>query len=119
MALIYYGYPKCGTCRKAKKWLEMNSLDFQEVNIAETPPSEEELGKMIAASDLELKKFFNVSGMKYRELNLKDKLPTMTNEEQIKLLSSDGMLIKRPIIFGDGKVTVGFKEEEFGKVWSN
>jgi arsenate reductase (glutaredoxin) len=119
MALIYYGYPKCGTCRKAKKWLEMNNLDFQEVNIAETPPSEEELGKMIAASDLELKKFFNVSGMKYKELNLKDKLPTMTDEEKIRLLSSDGMLIKRPIVFGEGKVTVGFKEEEFNKVWSN
>jgi arsenate reductase (glutaredoxin) len=119
MALIYYGYPKCGTCRKAKKWLEMNNLDFQEVNIAETPPSEEELGKMIVASDLELKKFFNVSGMKYRELNLKDKLPTMTDEEKIRLLSSDGMLIKRPIVFGEGKVTVGFKEEEFNKVWGN
>jgi arsenate reductase (glutaredoxin) len=119
MGLVYYGYPKCGTCRKAKKWLEMNNLDFQEVNIAETPPSEEELGKMIAASDLELKKFFNVSGMKYKELNLKDKLPTMTDEEKIRLLSSDGMLIKRPIVFGEGKVTVGFKEEEFNKVWSN
>ncbi len=69
--VVYYGYPKCGTCRKAKKWLETNSLDFQEVNIAEAPPSQEELTKMIAASDLELKKFFNVSGTKYRELNLK------------------------------------------------
>ncbi|WP_186672693.1 arsenate reductase family protein [Sporosarcina sp. BP05] len=119
MGLIYYGYPKCGTCRKAKKWLEMNNLDFQEVNIAEAPPSEEELGKMIAASGLELKKFFNVSGLKYRELNLKDKLPTMTDEEKISLLSSDGMLIKRPLVYGDGKVTVGFKEDEFDKVWGN
>ena len=82
-----------------------------------TPPSEDELQEIIAASGLELKKFFNVSGMKYRELNLKDKLPTMTDEEKISLLSSDGMLIKRPIVFGDGKVTVGFKEEEFEKVW--
>ncbi len=119
MGLIYYGYPKCGTCRKAKKWLEMNNLDFQEVNIAEAPPSVEELSKMIAVSDLELKKFFNVSGMKYRELNLKDKLTTMTDEEKISLLSSDGMLIKRPIVFGDNKVTVGFKEEEFDKEWAN
>jgi len=119
MTMIYYGYPKCGTCRKAKKWLETNNLDFQEVNIAEAPPSEEELGKMIAASDLELKKLFNVSGMKYRELNLKDKLPTMSDEEKISLLSSDGMLIKRPIVYGEGKVTVGFKEEEFIKVWGN
>ena len=76
MGLVYYGYPKCGTCRKAKKWLETNNLDFQEVNIAEVPPSEEELGKMITASELELKKFFNVSGTKYRELILKDKLLT-------------------------------------------
>ena len=119
MALIYYGYPKCGTCRKAKKWLETNNLDFQDVNIAEAPPSQEELGKIVATSGLELKKFFNVSGMKYRELNLKDKLQTMTDEEKISLLSSDGMLIKRPIVYGEGKVTVGFKEEEFIKVWGN
>ena len=119
MGLIYYGYPKCGTCRKAKKWLEMKGLDFQEVNIAEAPPSEEELGKMIAASGLELKKFFNVSGMKYRELNLKEKLADMTDEEKISLLASDGMLIKRPIVYGEGKVTVGFKEDEFDNVWTN
>ena len=92
MGLTYYGYPKCGTCRKAKKWLEMNELGFSRSEHSGSPPSEEELEKMIAASGLELKKFFNVSGMKYRELNLKDKLPTMTDEEKISLLSSDGML---------------------------
>ena len=119
MGLIYYGYPKCGTCRKAKQWLEMNNVAFEEVNIAEAPPSEEVLSNMITASDLELKKFFNVSGTKYRELNLKDKLPTMTDEEKISLLSSDGMLIKRPIVFGNGKVTVGFKEEQFEKIWTD
>jgi arsenate reductase (glutaredoxin) len=118
MGLTYYGYPKCGTCRKAKKWLETNELDFQEVNIAENPPSEKELQEMIAASGLEIKKFFNVSGMKYRELKLKDKLATMPDEEKISLLASDGMLIKRPIVFGDGSVTVGFKEEEFDNIWS-
>ncbi len=119
MGLTYYGYPKCGTCRKAKAWLETTGLDFQEINIAEAPPSEEELGKIIAASGLELKKFFNVSGTKYRELNLKDKLAQMSDQEKISLLSSDGMLIKRPLVFGDGKVTVGFKEEEFENVWAN
>lgn len=119
MSITYYGYPKCGTCRKAKKWLEMNELDFQEVNIAENPPTEKELQEMIAASSLDIKKFFNVSGKKYRELNLKDRLPNMTDEEKIGLLASDGMLIKRPIVFGRGKVTVGFKEEEFDTVWAN
>lgn len=119
MSITYYGYPKCGTCRKAKKWLEMNELDFQEVNITENPPTETELQEMISASSLDVIKFFNVSGKKYRELNLKDQLPTMSNEEKISLLASDGMLIKRPIVFGQGKVTVGFKEEEFDKVWSN
>ncbi|MFJ7935699.1 arsenate reductase family protein [Sporosarcina sp. NPDC096371] len=119
MGLTYYGYPKCGTCRKAKAWLETKGLNFQEVNIAEAPPTAEELRNIIAVSGLELKKFFNVSGTKYRELNLKDKLPTMTDEEKISLLSSDGMLIKRPLVFGEGKVTVGFKEEEFDNIWTN
>ena len=91
---------------------------LNEVNIAENPPSEEELRKIIEASELDIKKFFNTSGKVYRELQLKDKLPTMTEDEKIKLLSSNGMLIKRPIVHGDGKTTVGFKEEEFEKVWS-
>ena len=119
MGLTYYGYPKCGTCRKAKKWLEMNEVDFNELDITQNPPTENELSEIIAASELELKKFFNVSGMKYRELNLKDKLPTMSDEEKIHLLSSDGMLIKRPLVYGDGKVTLGFNEDEFEKTWAN
>lgn len=118
MGLTYYGYPKCSTCRKAKGWLTGKGLNFQEVNITEAPPSAEELSKMIAVSGLELKKFFNVSGTKYRELNLKEKLPEMSDEEKISLLASDGMLIKRPLVFGDEKVTVGFKEEEFENVWT-
>lgn len=117
MEITYYGYPKCSTCRKAKKWLEEKSFDFIEINIAENPPSKEVLAGMIAASELDIKKFFNTSGKVYRELNLKDKLPTMTDDEKIQLLSTDGMLIKRPIVYGDGKVTVGFKEEVFEKVW--
>lgn len=118
MEITYYGYPKCSTCRKAKKWLEVNELNFNEVNIAEKPPTKEVLEAMITASGLEIKKFFNTSGKVYRELNLKDKLPTMTDDEKISLLSTDGMLIKRPIVYGDGKVTVGFKEETFEEVWS-
>jgi len=117
MGLTYYEYPKCGACRKAKKWLELNELVFEAVNIAETPPTEEILREIIAASGQELKKFFNTSGNVYRELNLKEKLLTMTDDEKISLLSSNGMLIKRPIVFGDKKATVGFKEEEFEKVW--
>lgn len=117
MEITYYGYPKCSTCRKAKKWLEEKSFELIEINIAENPPSKEVLTGMIAASELDIKKFFNTSGKVYRELNLKDKLPTMTDDEKIQLLSTDGMLIKRPIVYGDGKVTVGFKEEVFEKVW--
>ena len=117
MEITYYGYPKCSTCRKAKKWLEEKDLDFSEVNIVENPPSKELIAGMIAASGLDIKKFFNTSGKVYRELNLKDKLPTMTDDEKIQLLSTDGMLIKRPIVYSDGKVTVGFKEEAFEKVW--
>ncbi|WP_339254510.1 arsenate reductase family protein [Sporosarcina sp. FSL W8-0480] len=117
MTMTYYGYPKCGTCRKAKKWLETNGLEFKDINIAENPPTEEELRTMIGNSTLDIKKFFNVSGMKYRELNLKDKLPNMTDDEKIQLLSTDGMLIKRPIVTDGSKVTVGFNETQFEDVW--
>ena len=119
MTITYYGYPKCGTCRKAKKWLENEEISFAEHNIAEQPPSEDELRSMIANSGLEMKKFFNTSGMKYRELNLKDKLPTMTDDEKIALLASDGMLIKRPLVFDGQKVTVGFNETTFEETWQN
>ncbi|MBY0221860.1 arsenate reductase family protein [Sporosarcina aquimarina] len=117
MTVTYYGYPKCGTCRKAKKWLENEEISFEEVNIAEQPPSEEELRMMIANSGLELKKFFNTSGMKYRELQLKDKLPNMTDDEKVVLLASDGMLIKRPIVTDGQRVTVGFNEAIFAETW--
>jgi len=117
MSMTYYGYPKCGTCRKAKKWLEDKGLEFEDVNIAENPPTKEELQKMIGNSGMDIKKFFNVSGMKYRELNLKDKLLEMTDDEKVELLATDGMLIKRPIVTDGSKVTVGFKEDEFQEVW--
>ncbi|PIC99246.1 MULTISPECIES: arsenate reductase family protein [unclassified Sporosarcina] len=117
MTITYYGYPKCTTCRKAKKWLENEGISFEEHNIAEQPPSEDDLRSMIANSGLEMKKFFNTSGMKYRELNLKDKLPTLTDDEKIALLASDGMLIKRPIVSDNQKVTVGFNETTFTETW--
>ncbi|KZN97360.1 arsenate reductase family protein [Aeribacillus composti] len=119
MALTMYWYPKCGTCRKAKKWLEDHGIDFREIHIVENPPSKEELKSFYEKSGLELKKFFNTSGQKYRQLGLKEKVKTATDEELFDLLASDGMLIKRPIVTNGEKVTVGFKEEEFEKIWGN
>lgn len=117
MSLTFYWYPKCGTCRNAKKWLDEKGFSYKEIHIVETPPSKEELKDLFEKSDLELKKFFNVSGQKYRELGLKDKLKTATEDEMLELLASDGMLIKRPIVTDGKKVTVGFKDEEFAKNW--
>lgn len=117
MTIQFYGYPKCSTCRKASKWLKDNEVEYIENHIVETPPTKEQLKHMLDVGDMELKKFFNTSGMKYRELGLKDKLPTMTEEEQISLLASDGMLIKRPIVFDGKKLTLGFKEQQFEDVW--
>lgn len=117
MALTFYWYPKCGTCRKAKKWLEEHNVDFQEIHIVEQPPSKEKLEELYKKSGLELKKFFNTSGKKYRELGLKDKVNTASDEELLELLASDGMLIKRPLATDGERVTVGFKEEEFEKQW--
>lgn len=119
MTITYYGYPKCGTCRKAKKWLENEGISFDEIHIAENPPTEQQLRALISSSGLELKKFFNTSGMKYRGLQLKDKLPAMTDDEKIALLASDGMLIKRPIVTDGEKTTVGFKEETFEQTWKS
>ncbi|AUZ27787.1 arsenate reductase family protein [Bacillus cabrialesii] len=118
MSLTFYWYPKCGTCRKAKKWLEEHGKEINEIHIAEQPPSKEELKALYEKSGLELKKFFNTSGMKYRELNLKEKLYHMSEDEQLELLASDGMLIKRPLTTDGEKVTVGFKEDQFEENWA-
>ena len=118
LALTFYWYPKCGTCRNAKKWLDAHHLSYEEVHIVEHPPSREQLQEIFQKSGLELKKFFNTSGMKYRELGIKDKMKTATEDELLDLLVSDGMLIKRPIITDGERVTVGFKEEEFEKTWA-
>lgn len=118
MGLTFYWYPKCGTCRKAKKWLEDHSIDYNEIHIVENPPSRLELEELYQRSGLELKKFFNTSGQKYRDLGVKDMIGKASESELLDLLSSDGMLIKRPIVSDGTKVTVGFKEDEFAQTWS-
>ncbi|WP_042461791.1 arsenate reductase family protein [Neobacillus dielmonensis] len=117
MSLTFYWYPKCGTCRNAKKWLDEHQLSYEAIHIVENPPSREKLQEFYQKSGLELKKFFNTSGLKYRELGVKDKLKTASEDELLDLLASDGMLIKRPIVTDGNKVTLGFKEEEFEKNW--
>ena len=106
-------YPKCSTCQKAKKHLEQNNISFQTQHIVEAVPSKEKMKQLIKKSGLPIKKFFNTSGMKYRELQLKDKLPTMSEDEMITLLISDGMLIKRPILETNTQVLIGFKVAEY------
>lgn len=117
MGVTLYSYPKCGTCRSAKKWLEANGVQFGEIHIVENPPTKEEIKSLYEKSGLELKKFLNTSGQKYRELGMKDKLKVASEEEIIELLSSDGMLLKRPIVTDGTKVTVGFKEDMFEQTW--
>lgn len=117
MALKIYSYPKCGTCRNAKKWLEKNGVSFEEVHIVENPPSKDEVKSFYQKSDLKLKKFFNTSGGRYRELGMKDKIKVASEEELLELLGSDGMLLKRPIVTDGKTVTVGFKEELFEETW--
>lgn len=108
-------YPKCSTCQKARKWLEANHLEFTERHIVEENPSYEELKEWHAESGLPLKKFFNTSGMLYKEMQLKDKLPTMSEEEQLKLLATNGMLVKRPLIVNGNIILTGFMEAEWEK----
>ena len=111
--ILFVEYPKCSTCQKAKKWLVENQGEFEERHIVEDNPSKEELKAWYEKSGLPLKRFFNTSGMKYKELKLKDKLPAMTEEEQLELLASDGMLVKRPVLVGNDFVLTGFKEKEW------
>ncbi|HLS08992.1 arsenate reductase family protein [Lentibacillus sp.] len=117
MALTFYWYPKCGTCQKAKKWFDAHDIDYNSIHIVDEPPTKEELLDFISKSDLPPKKFFNTSGKKYRELNLKEKINQMSTNEMAELLASDGMLIKRPIVTDGQKVTVGFKAETFTENW--
>ena len=116
MKCLFIEYPKCSTCKNAKKWLIQNNIEFDDRNIVENTPTKEELEKWIKQSKKEIKKFFNTSGLKYKELNLKEKLPNMTDKEKIELLSSDGILIKRPLLITDKEILVGFKEKEWEEV---
>ena len=108
-------YPKCTTCQKAKKWLDDNKIEYELRDIKEDNPTLEELTAWYKQSGLPLKKFFNTSGLLYKSMELKDKLPNMSEEEQLKLLATDGMLVKRPLVIGEGFVLVGFKECEWEK----
>ncbi len=124
--MLFLCYPKCSTCQKAKKWLEEHNINYTERNIAENNPSYEELKEWHARSGLPLKRFFNTSGRLYKEMKLKDKLPTMSEDEQLKLLATNGMLVKRPLLIDENTVFVGFKEaewrsliEEFKQEWDS
>ena len=117
MTLKFIQYPKCTTCKKAQKWLEENNIAYESIHIVEQTPTQEQLTKLYKKSGLPLKKFFNTSGNKYKELGLKDKLTNMSEEEQLALLASDGMLIKRPIVTDGEKITLGFKESDFLGTW--
>ena len=113
--MLFICYPKCTTCQKARKWLDDNSVKYTERHIKDDKPTVEELKAWQKQSGLPLRKFFNTSGLQYKALGLKDKLPNMSDEEQFELLASDGMLVKRPILVGDNFVLVGFKEYDWRK----
>lgn len=113
MSLIFLQYPACSTCRKAKSWLDNNNVEYTSRPIREQNPSADELKAWHKKSKLPLKKFFNTSGALYKELKLKDKLPSMSEDEQFELLATDGMLVKRPLLIGDDFVLAGFKEEQW------
>lgn len=113
MSVLFLEYPKCSTCQKAKKWLDERGISYEDRHIVEQNPTAEEIKAWRGKSGLPLKRFFNTSGLKYKELGLKDRLPQMSEEEQYALLSTDGMLVKRPIVVGDDFVLVGFRPAEW------
>ena len=112
--MLFVCYPKCTTCQKAEKYLIENNISFDKRDIKQDNPSVEELKIWHKKSNLPLKRFFNTSGLQYKNLNLKDKLPNMTEQEQLDLLATDGMLVKLPLLIGTDFVVVGFKEQEWG-----
>lgn len=111
--MLFIEYPKCSTCKKAKKWLDEHEIQYTDRHIVEEHPSYEELKEWFQMSGLPLKKFFNTSGLLYKEMALKDKLPSMSEEEQLKLLATNGMLVKRPLVVDGKTVLTGFKEAEW------
>ena len=114
--MLFLEYPACTTCKKAKKWLQDHGLEFTARHIKEQNPTAEEIDAWQVKSGLELKKFFNTSGLLYKSMNLKEKLPNMTENEQIELLASDGMLVKRPVLVTEDTVLTGFRENEWEKL---
>lgn len=114
--MLFIWYPKCSTCQKAKKWLNSHEIEYTERHIVEENPTYDELKEWHQKSGLPLKKFFNTSGMLYKEMKLKDKLPKMSEDEQLKLLATNGMLVKRPVLVAEDKVLVGGKEAEWEKI---
>ena len=113
--MLFICYPKCSTCQKAKTWLDEHNIEYTERHIVKTNPTYDELKEWYSKSGLPLKKFFNTSGLLYKEMQLKDKLPTMSEEEQLSLLATNGMLVKRPLLVKDNMVLVGFKEVEWSE----
>ena len=113
MKILFNEYPKCSTCKKAKKWLDDHEIRYDDRHIVENNPSKDELKEWLAKINKPVRKFFNTSGQLYRELGLKDKLDSMSEDEQLEVLASDGMLIKRPLVVGDDFVLSGFREKEW------
>ncbi len=113
--MLFIEYPKCSTCRNAKKWLDDKGIEYTDRHIVENRPTFDELKSWHEKSGMDIKRFFNTSGMKYRELDLKNKLPNMSEDDMLGILSSDGMLVKRPVLIGDDFVLVGFKEKEWNE----
>ncbi|WP_418702877.1 arsenate reductase family protein [Anaerotignum faecicola] len=116
MSVLFLEYPKCSTCKRAKAWLTENGVAFDDRHIAEDNPTAEELKAWWEKSGLPLKKFFNTSGLVYKEQNLKERLPDMSEEEQLALLATNGMLVKRPLVIGEDFVLIGFKEAEWERL---
>lgn len=111
--MLILEYPPCSTCKKARAWLDSHGIAYDTRHIKDENPSFEELKQWYAESGMPLKKFFNTSGLKYKDLSLKDKLPSMSEEDQLRLLATDGMLVKRPLVIADGKILTGFREAEW------
>ena len=114
--MLFIEYPKCSTCQKAKKWLDSNGIKYDSRHIKDDNPTFEELKAWYEKSELQLKRFFNTSGMLYKSMNLEDKLRSMSEEEQLQLLATDGMLVKRPLLVGDNFVLCGFREKEWQEI---
>lgn len=115
--VTFYWYPKCSTCKKAKAWLDEHHVSYKTVDLVQATPSATELAKWMKQSELPVRRFFNTSGIRYRELDLKEQVPSMTIQTASELLATDGMLIKRPLVVGSHELTLGFKESEFEEKW--